>query len=301
MSTPTEEPQAAPVPPQPDDAPQQPPQPDDTARPAVPAPSGPYGYSVDDPVIAVSRSAVNLVLVGVAFFLIGLLVGVIGYDRLSASNRAENEALLSAAAATFVAAIPAGAGQQVAAEPTRDPNARYAVDAEGDPFLGAADAPVTIIEFGDFRCGFCRRFFDETLQPLLRDYEGSVRFVYRDYPILGPDSVQSALAAGCAFDQGRFWEFHDRLYADQDLTETAFLRYAGELDLDIERFTTCLRDAEHQDEIVEDYQAGVNVGVGGTPTFFINGRILVGAQPLSAFVSLIEEEIAAAAESTPAA
>ncbi len=300
MSTPTEPQADAAPPPQSDDAPQA----DETPQsppPAAPAPSGPYGYSVDDPVISVSRAAVNLVLVGAAFFLIGLLVGVIGYDRLSASNRAENEALLSAAAATFAAAIPAGAGQQAAAEPTRDPNARYAVDAEGDPFLGAADAPVTIIEFGDFRCGFCRRFFDETLQPLLRDYEGSVRFVYRDYPILGPDSVQSALAAGCAFDQGRFWEFHDRLYADQDLTETAFLRYAEELELDVERFTTCLRDAEHQDEIVEDYQAGVNVGVGGTPTFFINGRILVGAQPLSAFVALIEEEIAAAAESTPPA
>lgn len=260
---------------------------------------GPSGYSPDDPVISVSQSTVSLILVGLAFFVIGLLVGVIGYDRLAASNRAENEALLSAAAATFAAAVPRSAGQQVAAEPTRDPNARYVVDAEGDPFLGAADAPVTIIEFGDFHCGYCRRFFNETLQPLLQAYEGSVRFVYRDYPILGPDSVQAALAAGCAFDQGRFWEFHDLIYSDQDLSEAAFLSYAETLELDVDRFSTCLRDAEHQDEIVQDYQAGVNVGVGGTPTFFINGRILVGAQPLNAFIALIEDELAQLAESTP--
>jgi protein-disulfide isomerase len=177
--------------------------------------------------------------------------------------------------------------------PTADPNFRYDVDDGGNPFLGAADAPITMIEFGDFRCGFCKRFNDETLAPLLQQYEGQIRFVYRDYPILGPDSLQAALAAQCAHDQGQFWPFHDLLYSNpSNLTRTAFLTYAEQLALDIDTFTTCLDNAVHQEEINADYAVGQQLGVGGTPTFFINGRIITGAQPIEVFQRLLDDELA---------
>lgn len=267
----------------------------ETGQPAASVPP----YSSTDPLVSVNRSSVSMALVGLSLFVVGVLVGFLAFDRFAANNRAENEALLSAAAATFAAAIPAGA-QQVAASPTRDPNARYDVLPADNPSKGPVDAPVTIIEFGDFRCGFCKRFFDDTLSPLLAQYGDQVRFVYRDYPILGPDSLEAALAAECADDQGRFWEFHDLLYADQVLTREAFLAHATALELDVATFTTCLESRTHEGEITEDYLAGSAVGVGGTPTFFINGRILVGAQPQAQFAAAIDRALAEAFESTEA-
>jgi protein-disulfide isomerase len=105
--------------------------------------------------------------------------------------------------------------------------------------------------------------------------------------------VQAALAGECAHDQNRFWELHNRLYADQVLTRDAFIAHATELEMDVEAFVECLDNAVYQSEIEADYQAGAMVGVGGTPTFFINGRILVGAQPLENFVQYIEAELGA--------
>jgi protein-disulfide isomerase len=136
------------------------------------------------------------------------------------------------------------------------------------------------------------------MYPLLDAYEGQVQFVFRDYPILGPDTVQSALAAECADDQGQFWAFHDRLYADQILTRDAFLQHATELEMDVDTFTTCLDDAVHQEEIEADYVAASQLGVSGTPTFFINGKILVGAQPYNSFVAAIEAELTSLASET---
>jgi protein-disulfide isomerase len=238
----------------------------------------------------------NYGVIAVSCFVIGLVVGIFAYDRVVQANREENAELINRAVAAAVASLPESG---TAAQPTPDPNIRYNITDEGNPTIGPADAPITIVEFGDFRCTYCKRFFDDTLYPLLDAYEGQVRFVFRDYPILGSESIQAALAAECADDQGAFWEFHDRLYQDQNLTRAAFLQYATELELDVDTFTTCLDDAVHQSEIETDYVAAAQIGVGGTPTFFINGKVLIGAQPYENFAAAIDAElVSTAAEST---
>lgn len=252
-------------------------------EPALPAPAPTY----DPNTLAIPRVLFNYVIIAVSCFAVGLIVGIFAYDRIAQNNREENTALINNAVAAVVAALP----ESVAAQPTLDPNFRYDVTDADNPTIGPADAPITIIEFGDFRCTYCKRFFDETLYPLLDAYEGQVHFVFRDFPILGPDSIQAALAAECADDQGRFWVFHDRLYADQILTRDAFLQHATELEMDVDTFTTCLDDEVHQAEIETDYVAASQLGVGGTPTFFINGKILIGAQPYDSFVAAIEAEL----------
>ncbi|MDL1901685.1 DsbA family protein [Anaerolineae bacterium CFX9] len=247
--------------------------------------------SPDPAVIVIPRALFNYIVIGLTMLVVGLIVGVVAYDRFAASTRQMNAELINQAVGTAVAAMPQNAVPTP--RPTADPNFRYDVDDGGNPFLGAADAPITMIEFGDFRCGFCKRFNDETLAPLLQQYEGQIRFVYRDYPILGPDSLQAALAAQCAHDQGQFWPFHDLLYSNpSNLTRTAFLTYAEQLALDIDTFTTCLDNAVHQEEINADYAVGQQLGVGGTPTFFINGRIITGAQPIEVFQRLLDDELA---------
>ncbi len=255
-------------------------------------------YSVDDELIHIKRTTINYVLIGFSFFVIGLVIGFLGYDRFAANNRSENEALLSAAASTFVASVPtSGAPAGPTPRPTLDPNTRYDVQPAGNPSIGPEDAPITMIEFADFRCGFCKRFQDETLAALLERYEGQIHFVYRDYPILSPDSLTAALAAECADDQGAFWEFHDRVYTDQNLARDAFIQYATELELDVDTFTTCLDEQVHLQEVMADYDAGSATPMTGTPTFFINGRILIGAQPLDSFINAIDEELASLNES----
>jgi protein-disulfide isomerase len=252
------------------------------------------------PVATVPRSTFNAVVIAFVCLLVGTVVGWVGRDRMAQANVTENETLISSAVATAVAALPAG-GSVVVAEPTRDPNQRFVVDIKDNPVQGPEDAPITIIEFGDFRCGYCRRFNDETLSQILTNYEGRIRYVYRDYPILGTESIESALAAECAHDLDAFWPFHDWLYANQDkLNRDGFLQAATELNLDMEQFTTCFDGRTHEQEILADYLDGQSLGVGGTPTFFINGKLLTGAQPYTVFAGVLEQELAAIAES-PAA
>lgn len=246
----------------------------------------------------IPRVLFNYGVIAVACFVMGLAVGVFSYDRVVQNNQTENADLINDAVAAVVAALPTANAPQAA--PTVDPNTRYDVTDAGNPTRGPEDAPITIIEFGDFNCHYCKNFFDQTLNPLLEQYEGQIRFVFRDYPILGEASVLAALAAECADDQGQFWAFHDRLYTEQILTRATFVEYATELNMDVETFTTCLDNAEHQPDIQSDYLAGAQLGVGGTPTFFINGKMFVGAQPYANFVTAIESELSSL-ESTPAA
>jgi protein-disulfide isomerase len=226
-------------------------------------------------------------------------MGMVIAQRMESSagiDQTQVEAIINSAVATAVAAVP----QNTAATAQGlNENTVYTVSTEGDPFVGPEDAPITIVEFGDFRCGYCRRHFEETFEPLLAAYEGEVRYVFRDYPILSQESLVAALAAECAHDQGAFWEFHDRVYSNQNvLTREQFISYATELGLDTATFTTCLDEQQHLDEVVQDYQDGQTLGVGGTPTFFINGKPLIGAQPYSQFQLRFDAELAAATTST---
>lgn len=180
--------------------------------------------------------------------------------------------------------------------PTPEPQVsgeRFSVSADDDPALGPDNAPVVIIEFSDYQCQFCGMFARETLHPLLELYPDQIRFVYRDLVIYGPVSFQAALSAECANDQGAFWPYHDRLFEQQDnLTPKFFFAMAEELNLDMQRFARCVSDPATEDEVKADTSAGHDLGIRGTPTFYINGRILVGAQPLEAFATIIDEELA---------
>jgi len=248
-----------------------------------------------EPVATVPRSTFNYLLIAVVFFALGVAIGVFFMDRRIQENQAENRELITQAVEAAVAA----AGGSQAETAGLNPSQRYTVDTASNPSRGSADAPVTVIEFSDFRCSFCKRFHDTTFDPLLEQYGDQVQFVVRDFPIFGQASYEAALAAECADDQGKYWEYYDSLFADQTtFTRDDFLARAETLGLDVDTFTTCFDDETHLQEIVADYQAGEALGVGGTPTFFVNGRPLVGAQPIDAFISVIEEELAAANGST---
>ncbi|MCC6613885.1 MAG: DsbA family protein [Anaerolineae bacterium] len=249
-----------------------------------------------EPVATVPRSTFNYLLIAVVFFALGLAIGVFYMDSRAQENQAENRELIAQAVEAAVAASGGGAQAETA---TLNPSQRYTVEVANNPSRGPADAPVTVIEFSDFRCSFCKRFHDTTFDPLLEQFGDEVQFVVRDFPIFGQASYEAALASECAHDQGKYWEYYDSLFADQTtFTRDGFLARAEALELDIPAFTTCFDDQTHLQEIVADYQAGEALGVGGTPTFFVNGRPLVGAQPIEAFVSVIQEELGAATSNT---
>ncbi|MCX8103760.1 MAG: thioredoxin domain-containing protein [Candidatus Bipolaricaulota bacterium] len=167
-----------------------------------------------------------------------------------------------------------------------------------EPAQGAPDAPVTIVEFADFKCGFCVRHFVQTLPILKEEYieTGKVRYIYRNFPILGVQSRWAALAAECAHEQGRFWEYHDKLFAltqqGQEFVRSRLKAVAAELGLDAAQFDSCLDTSKYLDEVQEDFALGQREGVTGTPAFLINGELLVGAQPITVFRQKIEEALA---------
>ena len=174
---------------------------------------------------------------------------------------------------------------------------RVVVPIENSPALGPDTAPVTLVEFGDYQCPFCKRFHDQVLPALLKQYEGKVRFVFRSYPIraIHVYAQSAAEAAQCARDQQKFWEYQDLLFQDtQRLTKADLLAYAGQVKLDTKQFQDCLESGKHAPDVERDYQAGVTLGVSGTPTFFVNGRLLTGAQPLAAFTAVIDAELSTA-------
>ena len=168
------------------------------------------------------------------------------------------------------------------------------------PLKGNKNAKVTVIEFADFRCPFCEQFFTQTLPQFLKDYvdTGKVKFVFRNFAFLGPASIVAADASECANDQGKFWEYHDYLYKNQpDESNTTMYntdtltQVAVSLGMNGDQFKTCLATKKDDSIVSKDMADGQAAGVSGTPSFFINGTILVGAQPYSAFKTLIDQEL----------
>ncbi|MFQ5989352.1 MAG: DsbA family protein [Candidatus Methylomirabilales bacterium] len=166
------------------------------------------------------------------------------------------------------------------------------------PALGSKNAPVTIIELSDFQCVFCEKFWRETLPRLETEYvnPGKVRLVYRHLAILGTQSLRSAQAADCAGEQGKFWEYHDMLFASRGflrLTNGKLKGYAREIGLDQESFDRCLDSGKYTQKVKEETMMGLSLGARATPVFFINGTMLVGAHPFENFREIIEEELQA--------
>jgi protein-disulfide isomerase len=239
-----------------------------------------------------------------AWFLFGVIVGIISfaaYNTLlakppSAATKVESvdsTAAMRAAARDGVleaiATLQAGGGQSAAQGPQVVGDDTFSIRAANQ--LGDPGAPITLIEFADYQCPYCKRYHDAINPALLKQYvdSGKINFVYKHSAFLGQESVWAAQAAECAADQGKFWEYHDLLYAKQNgenvglFTKDNLIAYAKEIDLDSAQFDPCLQNDETLPRVAVDTQEGRQVGVTGTPTFFINGKPLVGAQPLQVF------------------
>ena len=172
---------------------------------------------------------------------------------------------------------------------------RYDIPFEGFPSQGPADAPIVIVEFSDFQCPFCKRFQDETASQLLAAYPDRILFVYRHLPLtsIHSEAFPSAEASMCANEQGAFWDYHDRIFENQDqLGRELYMQIATDLDLDTANFEECLNSGKYKNAIQQDMDFAFNLGVQSTPTFFINGLAIIGAQPLEAFRQVIDLELA---------
>ena len=167
------------------------------------------------------------------------------------------------------------------------------VSSDDDPFMGPADASVTIIEFSDFQCPYCRRV-QPVLKQLLKEYEGRVKLVFRDFPLrrIHPQAQKAAEAAQCAADQDKFWAYHDKLFATTTLSPPDLKQYAKELGLDTKQFDACLDSNKYAQEVEKDLQDGEKPGVSATPSFFVNGQPLSGAASYERFQELVEAALA---------
>jgi protein-disulfide isomerase len=175
----------------------------------------------------------------------------------------------------------------------------------GSPVRGDSSAPITIVEFADFQCPNCGRFTRNTAPQIVEEYiaTGKVNMVYKHFPIQGPDSVAASMAAQCAGDQGKFWEFHDLLFNNQEAENSGWAKaenmktFASELDLDREAFDPCLDSEKYKLLVETDFAFARSVGATGTPTFVIvksdgsEPEGILGAQPFSSFKAVLDKKI----------
>ncbi len=163
---------------------------------------------------------------------------------------------------------------------------------DGEPSKGPEDAPITIVEFSDFQCGFCKRV-EKTVDQLFVEYPGQIRVIYRDFPLRNHNrATPAAIAARCAGDQDKYWEYHENLFeVSGSLSDEDLLDRAETVGLDMDVFSECVESQAHADAVKLSFAHGSMVGVKGTPTFFINGRQIAGAKPLADFKAIIDEEL----------
>ena len=237
------------------------------------------------PAITISIQSWTTPIVGILMLVIGLLVGY--YVRPLILNQAQPETSVNSASPVILPTTDNSAAQQKLMETFLAKTRHF----KGDP-----DAPVTIIEFADFQCPFCGRFFAETKPQIDEQYiqSGEVRFGYFDFAFLGPESQWAAEAAECAADQNKFWEYHDKLYDSQSgenqgaFNKDNLKKFAENLGLDSSVFNKCFDSGKYTQLIQDDSNTASSIGVRSTPTFLINGQPLIGAQPFEAFQRVID-------------
>ena len=236
-----------------------------------------------------ARMNVFLVLLLIAFaFILGMLTNKVIY-------------LEKATKTPPVQQVPTN--RQPAVEGAAEPPAVVNVGVGKLPVLGNKDAKVTVVEFSDFQCPFCKRYFDDAHKQILDEYikAGKISFYYRHYPLFSihPNAQKAAEASECANEQGKFWDYHDLLFNNQDTwsaqtgddLSSTFTDYAGQLGIDTTQFSTCLTTGKYQQAVQNDAAEGSKAQVSGTPTFFINGTRLVGSQPFDQFKTIIDAEL----------
>jgi protein-disulfide isomerase len=237
----------------------------------------------DEDFVIFRRSHFYSVLVVLAFA-VGVLVGYMAWGRGGA-----------------VAAVPAQAAaaadnpvQNSAPTPTPE-IVRYDIPWEGYPAIGPEDAEIVIVEFSDYQCPYCLRWHQQVYNELMAAYPGKIRLVYRNLPLtsIHPEAMPAAIAAECAGDQNAYWPYHDALFSGKyELGQDAYKQYASDLGLDMAAFEICLVENPNADAIQADMDFAINLGIRSTPTFFVNGLAIVGAQPIEVFKSVIDRELA---------
>jgi protein-disulfide isomerase len=187
----------------------------------------------------------------------------------------------------YLANLRAKAKVEIMLEPPR-----MKVEAGASARKGPATAPVTIVEFSDFQCPYCKRAAS-TVNEISKKYGDKVSIVFKDLPLsIHPQARPAAEAARCAGDQGKFWEYHDALFAEASFSGETWMKLAGELKLDAAQFKQCLDSGKHKAAVQADEKQAMELGVESTPAFFINGVAVTGAQPIEEFAKVIDRELA---------
>jgi protein-disulfide isomerase len=168
------------------------------------------------------------------------------------------------------------------------------------PYLGSSSAKVTVVEYADYECPYCEKFFTDTWPDIYSKYvkTGKIKFIYQDFAFLGPDSNTAAEASHCAADQSKFWQYHDYLFSHQGAEGSGWAtadhqkEFAQAVGLNTSQFNSCLDSGKYKQEVLDETAAGKTYGVSGTPSVFVNGVILVGAQPTTTFEQAIDAALA---------
>jgi protein-disulfide isomerase len=244
-------------------------------------------FTIPLPVFSFRQSSANGLLVFslvIFSFLLGMLTNKVIYLQQQVNNP------------------PVAPTQQQAAAPTPPPVVKN-LSAGKLPVMGSKNAKVTLVEFSDFQCPFCKKLYDESEQQIIDKYvkTGKIKFAYRHFPLssIHPNAEKSAEASECANEQGKFWEFHDLLFQNQDTwapkaaadATADWNNFAGELGLNTDQFQTCLSTDKYKQRVADDATAGSNIQVDATPTFFVNGVRMLGAVPFSDIQKTIEQEL----------
>jgi protein-disulfide isomerase len=211
--------------------------------------------------------------------------------RSSLTSTREEIASVRAAVEELGRAQPAAPSRPTARRGP-DPSQRYSLNVDGSPTKGPASAKITVVEFSDFQCPFCSRV-NPTMARIAKEYPDDVRIVFKHLPLsIHPKAPAAHAAAEAAHRQGRFWEMHDAIFADQaGMSPERYREYAQQIGLDLERYDRDLKAAEVQKRVAADTAEAEKLGVTGTPAFFVNGRYLSGAQPYESFQRLIDAEL----------
>jgi len=226
--------------------------------------------------------------------IVGLLLLAIMIMQLSSVN--SNLAELGVKIDSMELQVPTAPTAPTAPKAPTQPTVDFSNLIDDDTVKGDENAPVTIVEWSDFECPFCARFYRDTLGQIDEEYikTGKVKLVFRDFPLSFHANAQKASeAAECAGEQGKYWEMHDKLFeSGVNGGVSTFKGYASDIGLDTAKFNTCLDTGAMADEVAKDMRDGQAAGITGTPGFLINGQKLSGAQPFSSFKRVIDAELA---------
>jgi len=171
----------------------------------------------------------------------------------------------------------------------------------GSPIMGNHDAPITILEWGDYQCTFCYKFHQNTLDIINEDFikKGKVKLVFKDFPLNGPDSLLAAEASYCAQDQGKYWQYHDELYKNWGGERTGWVtrdsldKFGTTVNLDLNKFNNCLDERKYQEKVISLHEFGKEIGIDATPSFLVfNDEKVIkirGNQPLEVFLKTFDE------------